>query len=463
MSPVLNYTLPAIGVCRNFPRALVFSPTKYAGIGIKHIYTLQEIARLKDIVNHTYTNTTSGQLYRTSLEYLILELGMGTDISAIDYAKYNHLATNSLIKSTWKFLNENHITLTHDMSIPHNTVDDKPLMVEVCRFNPTMEEIKAINQCRLYLQAYHVSDIATASGLRLSSHAWEGQRRNLGNTSRCIWPEQGMPSKKSWEVWRRYLKTAIVTRGRYLKEPVGPWLCLDSDIWPWFYNPMMDGLIQIIGNENHFFPRKTPIKRHNCFSTDSYRFSTLPKLLLKALVQWSRNNLLWLIDTGEFDDSATASQSLRCYEPYAASLPRNTWCFDYLDIPTDLEPLLQDIRQGTTILISDGSYNPLHRRGTAAWVLEGTTSLAQISGRVITPGRDSEISAYRSELSGMLAAITVINALAKHHNIFAKVKLRCNCKKGLKKAFDTVYPTLTDKSNDLLKVIHHEVHNGNIQ
>jgi hypothetical protein len=45
-SPVINHALPAMGICRNFPRALVFSPTKYAGLGIKHLYTVQEIARL---------------------------------------------------------------------------------------------------------------------------------------------------------------------------------------------------------------------------------------------------------------------------------------------------------------------------------------------------------------------------------------------------------------------------------
>jgi hypothetical protein len=101
--------------------------------------------------------------------------------------------------------------------------------------------------------------------------------------------------------------------------------------------------------------------------------------------------------------------------------------------------------------------------GTAAWILEGTTSLVQISGRVITPGQDSDISAYRSELSGILAAITVINALMKSHNIVTKVMLRCDCEKGVEKAFDTVLPTLVDKSNDLLKAIHHKVRNCNIQ
>jgi hypothetical protein len=80
MSPVINYALPAMGICRNFPRALVYSPTKYAGLGIKHLYTVQEIARLKDLIQHTYARTTTGQPYHTTLEYLFLELGMGTKL-----------------------------------------------------------------------------------------------------------------------------------------------------------------------------------------------------------------------------------------------------------------------------------------------------------------------------------------------------------------------------------------------
>jgi hypothetical protein len=33
MSPVLHYALPAMGVCRNFPRAMVFSPLKTQDLG----------------------------------------------------------------------------------------------------------------------------------------------------------------------------------------------------------------------------------------------------------------------------------------------------------------------------------------------------------------------------------------------------------------------------------------------
>ncbi len=62
MFPILQYGLPAMGICRYIPRKLVFAPTKYMGLGMQHLYTVQEISRLKDIIDHTYKATTAGNL-----------------------------------------------------------------------------------------------------------------------------------------------------------------------------------------------------------------------------------------------------------------------------------------------------------------------------------------------------------------------------------------------------------------
>lgn len=72
MPPILMNGLPALGICHFFSRKLVFAPIKYMGLGIQHLYTIQEIARLKDMINHTYKSTTTGDLYQTSLELLFL-------------------------------------------------------------------------------------------------------------------------------------------------------------------------------------------------------------------------------------------------------------------------------------------------------------------------------------------------------------------------------------------------------
>jgi hypothetical protein len=79
MLPVLQYLL-TIGVCCNFPINLVYNAKQFMGLSIKHLHTTQEIARIKDILNHVHHRTTTGTLYFTSTEILILEVGMGVHL-----------------------------------------------------------------------------------------------------------------------------------------------------------------------------------------------------------------------------------------------------------------------------------------------------------------------------------------------------------------------------------------------
>jgi hypothetical protein len=62
MAPLLHYALPAMGVCCNFPRSKVFAPTSHLGLGLQHLYTLQEIIRLNDIVTHVSKDTITRKL-----------------------------------------------------------------------------------------------------------------------------------------------------------------------------------------------------------------------------------------------------------------------------------------------------------------------------------------------------------------------------------------------------------------
>jgi hypothetical protein len=388
MAPVINYSLPAMGVCRNYPRDLVFSSTKYCGIGIKHIYTLQEIVRIKDILHLTYLQTTTGKLYRTSFEYLILELGMGTDLSSIDYDKYKLLASSGLVKSTWRFLFEHNITLNHDIIVPKNTVSDIPLMPELCRLNPSPLELEEINQCRLYLQAFYVSDIASASGHQLSPHAWDGRRNDLGNTSLCNWPIQGLPGRNAWNTWRKFLKGSILARGMKLKMDLGPWITLDIETWIWYFAPTLDSVIQITNGKLFLqHPRHISKRNNDLFFSHGTPIGHLPNILLKATVQKARQNLLWLTDTGPFvrQDITPAYDSF--HELLQDKDRRNPWCYQHVQIPLTYDSLLSDIQDGQVTLISDGSYMPHDNFATAAWMLEGKRSKLHVSGRIITPSQ----------------------------------------------------------------------------
>jgi hypothetical protein len=111
MAPVLQYLLPAMEIRRNFPRALVYNSIKYMGLGIQHPHTIQEILRIKDILCHVHRRSITGKLYRLSLEVLLVELGMGTELSDIPIDIMDTLTTNSLVKSTCQFLQYHELTL----------------------------------------------------------------------------------------------------------------------------------------------------------------------------------------------------------------------------------------------------------------------------------------------------------------------------------------------------------------
>jgi hypothetical protein len=99
MAPILTYGLPAIGVCRNFPRSMVFAPTKYMDLGLQYLSTIQEIEHLKDIIQHTFHSTTMGKLYCTSLELLYIELGLTQELHSIPFSTMSKITTDPLVKA----------------------------------------------------------------------------------------------------------------------------------------------------------------------------------------------------------------------------------------------------------------------------------------------------------------------------------------------------------------------------
>jgi hypothetical protein len=117
VAPVLQYLLPAMGICRNFPRALVYNSVKYMGLVIQHPYTIPEILRIKGILSHVHRRSNTGKLYRLSLEVLLIETGMGTDLNNIPEGIMDTVGTHSLVKSTCQFLQKHELTLYHDIKI----------------------------------------------------------------------------------------------------------------------------------------------------------------------------------------------------------------------------------------------------------------------------------------------------------------------------------------------------------
>jgi hypothetical protein len=233
LSILLNYALSAMGICRSFPRSIVFAPKEIFGLGIPHLYTIQEIFCLKDVVKHCFLMTLTGQLYRLSLECLYLELGSFRPLGLLPFLELSHLASNSLIKSTWEFLYNNQLHLQTDIDLPLPRENDTLLMINVLGYSTNYDTIHSINKFRLFLKALFLSDFTEASGNYLLEEAWQGKQINTHRKE--TWPAQGNPTLKNWAEWRNYLKHQFLARGRRTKKRLGKWLIEDPD-WEWYFD-----------------------------------------------------------------------------------------------------------------------------------------------------------------------------------------------------------------------------------
>jgi hypothetical protein len=175
MAPLLHYCLPAIGVCRFFPRKLVHAPHDYMGLSLLHLHTLQEIARIKDLIFHTFNESSTGSLYNASLELLLLELGCST---SFDWSLHSGLiailSTISLVQETWQFLYTHGLTLQHSIWLELPRLQDQFLMEAFIVHGVPVLDLVACNSCRMFLRAIFLSDIVTGDGVCISEDAWNG-------------------------------------------------------------------------------------------------------------------------------------------------------------------------------------------------------------------------------------------------------------------------------------------------
>lgn len=251
MAPAMFQALPTMGICRYY-HSVVYGPLSRMGLGIPHIHSMQEISKLKDMMHHSALGTFTGQLYCGSLEAMILEVGVGTDILQYNYNDLQHLAKPLLIKSTWETLSENNLKRTHDISIPLPRADDTPLMQLFYHNGARGPVLLTLNYCRLFLKAFHLSDITDFSGTHITDSAWQGNPSSIPTNS-FSWPKQGKPSTSAWCTWRGFLSQHVMARHRMLRRPLGLWLNVGNR--KWFFNPEDERLYENRGINWWYYDR----------------------------------------------------------------------------------------------------------------------------------------------------------------------------------------------------------------
>jgi hypothetical protein len=367
---------------------------------------LQEITRLKDIVFHTFHGTLTGLLYTSSLELLLLEPGCSADFKW-DPTFINILATDSLIKATWRFLYHNNITLIHDVKLNLPRVHDQFIMEALITLKASLKELRICYHCQMHLHAIFLSDITAGDSMAILESAWNGTPIHFPSKSRS-WPSYGRPPRSYWDVWRKWLKIAFLGRGQRLKVPLGIWTSFDPE-WPWYLS--QDGTLFEF-DQGHWFAHTPVIRRNRLPTFEGTRHScSPPKEMKRASVYFNRSTIV-----------CTGAELIVPLDPiindsFLAFLLSDKdlhWCLHNIQIQ-DEHKLLEALHEGIAMAISDGSYKDTF--GTAAWTIGNLDTICIISGRAVCPGGSEDHNAYQSELAGIYCIMTILTKFCLFYSI----------------------------------------------
>ena len=443
MQPILHAALPAIGVNRNFPHALVHAPLRFQGLNIPDLWVEQGLDHLKRALTHGNTTSITGQFLQMTVEQLIVEIGSPNPF-LLPYRDWQLLATTSWIKNLWEYTETAELSLViPPVSLPLRRQGDQYLMPLFFQAGFRGKELLLLNQCRIWSNVISLADIVDGYGKTILPDALTGRWQASERPIR--WPHQAKMPPTAWKRWERALQQTLRLANRtHLPQELhlGKWFSDGSAgdaSSGWFFSPDDERLYHHDTSGCRFHPSTGPRRstRRRRFQKTGQHCSRTPGLSWhKAVVVPQTNGDLLLLGHQECiprpvesNDGAFAWLRVNCQQHGAR------------------RQLIDGLRSGTLKGVSDGSFK--EGFGTASWKLVSDDTW--VMADVVVPGKAEDQDAYRSELAGLLGLVYAVSLLAEEGNLVTfKVTLACDGASALSQCFDNEKPKPGDSQFDLI-------------
>ena len=296
-------------------------------------------------------------------------------------------------------------------------------------------KLRVFNKCRIYLRALTLADITRGDGEALLRDAWNGVNSFQCRTD-LHWPQQQRPPGSDWTIWRECLGSMFnVSESRlHLPKRLGAWFddCAPSS----FLDTEIDRLYSLEDGEWVF---RTPLRSQR----NETRYGPATKCAERSSV-----SLPTVVVKRGDHRIVTGTAPVR----HARRTERRNgdeWVLDFLTgseatLEASICKAKEAIAAGTAIAVSDGSFKDSW--GTAALSLTDRERTFFLKGVVVTLGGAGDQSAYRSELAGLYAIITVVDFL----DTAGSIEIGCDGQEALHRSMGDRTTRTSDKHFDLI-------------
>jgi hypothetical protein len=219
-----------MGIFRNAARKVVFGTTKYCGLGLDHLATIQNCSRLQYHIGHIRSKSITSKLIRQQLYYTQLEIVCSAQVLGQDYNRYSQaILCPNWITEIWESLHtcKASVAINSDW-IPQPARNGNITIMEELTGSALVNkrDLTDINRCRVYLQVFFLSDIVNIQGDTIEEWSITGERGNA-RRSTWHWPVQQKPPRNMWNKWKAAL-IAVFNDETTLTAPMGNWLHMQN-------------------------------------------------------------------------------------------------------------------------------------------------------------------------------------------------------------------------------------------
>jgi hypothetical protein len=409
---VVNDILPKMGIARSAPRKVVFGTKQYGGLGLIHLAALQGNIRIQYVFGHLRCGDTTGDLMQMLLEYTQLECGCRGNLLQQDYKNYECLLLNKTwITEVWGHLSTCKATVEINglWEPKENRKGDLAIMERLLaagRFSG--KELQQINYCRIYLQAFFMSDIEIVKGTEVEEWARKGKMQ-AGRKSEWEWPVQQRPV--SWKAWKDAIE--YLAPDNQISPTLGEWNKLHHQMMEWY--------VDCISNTLYIHMEGVWL-RHHTSNASGMRFRSegvgcdKPERVTYIVETSERTRYIEVTGLKKIREEGTSE----CDVPFlyetgignsGRQLPRHVQRLvgdiAALDVPDNW-----DSNEPRDLLVATDS-SVVFGVGYHSWVIKTMDENVILYGGGPDDGDPLFMTSYRSELGGLASALAVLGMLER--------------------------------------------------
>lgn len=452
-SPALASLLPKLHLNCHSPRTILFAGPTYGGFGLTDLYIDQCFVQFTLFISHLKLEDENGALILSLLSHLQLTVGSANSVLSLPYSTYCKWIDNTWLTSIWWFTAKLNIVLQveHHWIPPTARLHDIATTVLAAHYNFATQQLAQINACCLYLQVLWILDIVTGYGITLLQTASAGHRDH-SRQSTLHWPLQAYPS--TWMSWTLFLQNVYMNNK--LTTPLGHCIQCPHQHWMWFYDDTTDKIYTQSpkATTTFYILLRNPLitRRGNMLFGNPHTGPRPSQEGTPITVEEIRPSLYRdELSLNPFPDTTDIPQPSLWDEDTIPPAFKNTpKFFQHLFIGAEpltqshCEDIAEEIRDSSLLICSDGAYNPLTKSSGHGWVVASEKRHTISSGAGPDHSHPDFLSAYCSELGGIVAVLYLVSRICQCYDIESgKVTLFCDNKGALAKVFKKPPPGIT--------------------